>query len=518
MKKVLVSLLLLVPGLLLAQTGWVNPFIGTEGAHSPGAVTPNALVSVSPFKVDGGAALAGFGHINLRGADSGALLTMPTSGSIQVDYPSYGCEFSDEKAAPGYYGCTLSNGVRVEATSTTRTSIERYTFPEGPANILLNLGDGSIGGAGAMIRRVSETEVEGFQLLSGVQPSYGGLCPVYFVLRISKAPTTEGYWRKQRPVTASAPVKYLLYDSYDGDISGDEIGYRFSFESIAPGEQITLQMGVSLVSIDGARENLDAEQKGFDFEKVRAKADAAWNVYLAQVQVEGGTVDQKTVFYTALYHTLIHPCIISDVSGKYPLAGQGRIKGQRIGTATEGERYQGFPATDECLIPYRLVSLLYPSKQQDMELSLTPADGSGDVSALTEPYLFSRTKGEEWRTWKAVHFTLEKDYRNAPDGLPRDDWSGALSAWAAFSMMGFYPDSPSEPYFTLTVPAFDKVSIGLPGGNSLEITKDAAADFALQAQSQAMSRACSAKIGGKKVKSYRISTGELLGAGKIVWK
>ena len=106
-------------------------------------------------------------------------------------------------------------------------------------------------------------------------------------------------------------------------MAGDNIGYRFCYDDLAEGEQITVQMGVSFVSIENARENLNAEQSGKSFEDVRTAAVEQWNSDLGRIRIEGGTKDQQTVFYTALYHALIHPSTISDVNGEYPKMENG---------------------------------------------------------------------------------------------------------------------------------------------------------------------------------------------------
>lgn len=170
---------------------WVDPFIGTTnfGATNPGAVTPNGMMSVVPFNVMGSEEnrydkdarwwstpyeyhnrfFTGFAHGALSGVgcpDMGSLLTMATTGELEVDYREYGSPYRDEAASPGYYAVTLGKyGIRAEATATARTSVERYTFPGGKGNLLLNLGEGLTNESGAMVRRVSETEIEGMKLL-----------------------------------------------------------------------------------------------------------------------------------------------------------------------------------------------------------------------------------------------------------------------------------------------------------------------------------------------------------------
>ena len=177
---------------------YVDPFIGTTnfGTTNPGAVCPNGMMSVSPFNVMGSELnvydkdsrwwstpycfenkfFTGFSHVNLSGVgcpELGSLLTMATSGPLQVDYRLYGSEYTDEKAGPGYYTNLLTAyGIRTEVSATTRTSAERYTFPAGQGNILLNLGEGLTNETGAMVRKVSSTEIEGMRHLL-LQPSGG---------------------------------------------------------------------------------------------------------------------------------------------------------------------------------------------------------------------------------------------------------------------------------------------------------------------------------------------------------
>jgi putative alpha-1,2-mannosidase len=165
----------------------VDPFIGTTnfGTANPGAVTPHGMMSVVPFNVMGSEEnvydkdarwwstpyeyhnkfFTGFAHGALSGVgcpELGALLTMATTGPLTVDYREYGTSYRDEKASPGYYSVFLDKyGVLAEATATARSSAERYTFPEGTGHILLNLGEGLTNESGAMVRRVSATEIEG---------------------------------------------------------------------------------------------------------------------------------------------------------------------------------------------------------------------------------------------------------------------------------------------------------------------------------------------------------------------
>jgi predicted alpha-1,2-mannosidase len=117
---------------------------------------------------------------------------------------------------------------------------------------------------------------------------------------------------------------------------------------------------------------------------------------------------------------------------------------------------------------------------------------------IAYPYLFSRVSGEEWRTQQLVKQLLDENYSTTPDGLPGNDDTGTMSAWAVFSMMGLYPDCPGEPYYTLTTPRFSKVEIDTDHG-TLTITTEGEGDYI-----------SGIELGGKPINRYRISHEELI--------
>ncbi len=376
----------------------VDPFIGTTnfGTTNPGAVTPHGMMAVVPFNVMGSGEnlfdkdarwwstpyerynkfFTGFAHGALSGVgcpEMGALLTMATTGALTVDYKEYGTAYRDEKAAPGYYALTLDKyGIRAEATATPRTSAERYTFPAGKGHLLLNLGEGLTNESGAVVRRVSTTEIEGMKLLGTFCYNPQKVFPVYFVLRVTKTPSTSGYWKKQRPMTGVEAEwtpdngRYKLYTEYGRELAGDDVGYWFTFDDLEEGEQIEIRMGISYVSTENARLNLDAEQpEGTTFDAVRERARKQWNDDLGRIRVEGGTEQQRTVFYTALYHTLIHPNLLNDVNGEYPLMERSG----EVGTA-DGDRYTVFSLWDTYRNVHQLLTLVYPERQTGMVRSM----------------------------------------------------------------------------------------------------------------------------------------------------
>lgn len=371
---------------------YVNPFIGTSnyGTTNPGAICPQGLMSVTPFNVMGSnqnridkdaqwwstpyehrnTVLTGFSHVNLSGVgcpDMGSLLLMPTHGELDVDYRSYGSSYSDEKASPGYYTNRLTKyNIKTEFSATPRTSIARFTMPKGQNHIILNLGEGLTNETGATLRKVSETEFEGSKLLgSFCYTQDQAVYPLYFVMRVNKTPKESGYWKWLRSTSKAEEAwnshagTYKRYTKYSKDIAGDDIGAFLSFESHTE-EVIEVQVGISFVSIENARLNLNTEQPSFDFEKVHQQAKDAWNDKLGKIEVKGGTEDQKTVFYTGLYHTLIHPNIFQDVNGEYPAHESPEIK------KTDKNRYTVFSLWDTYRNVHQMMTLLYPEQQTEM--------------------------------------------------------------------------------------------------------------------------------------------------------
>lgn len=715
---------------------YVNPFVGTTnyGTTNPGAVVPQGMMSATPFNVMGSEDnkydkdkqwwstpyevnnkyLTGFSHVNLSGVgcpDLGSLLLMPTSGELNVKYTQYGSEYTDEVAVPGYYSNMLTKyGIKCEMTATPRTSRARFTFHRGQGNLLMNLGEGLTNETGATVRFVNDREIEGSKLLGTFCYNPQAVFPIYFVMRIDKAPATRGYWKLQRPmqgVEAEWDVysgKYKLYTSYSKEMSGDDIGAWFTFDT-TEGEAIEVSIGVSFVSIENARLNLETEQPaGTTFDQIRAQARKKWNEDLSRILVEGGTEEQKGVFYTALYHTMIHPNILQDVNGQYP-----QMEGDKILT-TDRNRYTVYSLWDTYRNFHQLMTLVYPERQMDMVRTMldmyrehgwfpkwelygretltmegdpsipvivdtwmkglrdfdinlayegmyksatTPGkdnlmrpdiddyiakgycplmeqydnsvshaleyyiadyslytlakalgktedaklfydrsmgykhyyckefgtlrpilpDGSfyspfdplqganfepspgfhegnswnytfyvpHDVKGLAKlmggqkrfvnklqmvfdkgyydpanepdiayPYLFSYFKGEEWRTQKLVKELLAKHYTTKPNGLPGNEDTGTMSSWAIFSMMGFYPDCPGVPEYTLTTPTFDKITIKLDpaywGTDKLVIRKEGGDGYIDQI-----------RLGGKKYSKYRLTHKDLIHAGEITF-
>ncbi|QZE13903.1 GH92 family glycosyl hydrolase [Halosquirtibacter laminarini] len=371
---------------------FINPFIGTSnyGACYPGAVSPNGMVSVVPYNVTNNDKnklstdtgwlsnpfvsdnhfMTGFTHVNLSGVgcpDLGSIILMPTTGKLEVDKNKYGSTYSDQVAKPGYYSTIIDKyRVKAEVSATTRTGISRYTFPKGQSNILLNLGLGLTNESGAYAKIVSPTEIEGSKLLGTFCYHKDAVFPVYFVVKFSKPAKEKGYFKFQQPLVgprakwSSTSGKYKIYRKYYKELAGDNIGTFFTFDTDED-EQIEVKIGVSYVSIENARQNLEVEQDGFNFDKIAKETYSNWNTELSRIKVEGGTKEDKTVFYTALYHILLHPNILQDINGQYPAMESDQIK-----TITDGNRYTVFSLWDTYRNVHPFLSLVYPEKQRDM--------------------------------------------------------------------------------------------------------------------------------------------------------
>ncbi len=375
---------------------YVNPFIGTSnfGATYPGPIAPRGMASISPFNVAGSqnlplekdsrwlsnpyvhenTFLTGFSQVNLSGVgcpDLGVILLMPTTGAIETNYLKYGSTYSFELARAGYYSSKIDKyNIRAEFTASKRVGVSKFSFPKGQSNILLNLGLGLTNEEGSMVKIVSSTEIEGMR-------SVGSFCynspedayPVYFVAEFSKPADDFGVWKK--PSTYNGVEAQWM--TYNGKtrlmehstkmVVGDSIGSYFTYNFEKP-ETVEVKIGVSYVSIENARENLKKETDNKSFDDVYKETYNEWNTLLSRIMVEGGTDEEKTIFYTALYHTLIHPNTLNDFNGEYP-----EIKTGKIGK-TDGTRYTVFSLWDTYRNLHQLMSLVYPRQQSDMVKSM----------------------------------------------------------------------------------------------------------------------------------------------------
>ncbi|WP_300698366.1 GH92 family glycosyl hydrolase [Bacteroides sp.] len=319
---------------------YVNPFIGTGGhGHTfPGAVVPNSMIQPGPDTriygwdacsgyYDADTVINGFSHLHLSGTgcgDYGEILLMPTVGKQRTTLSAttasatasfattggspdqtlpYASRFShqNETASPGYYSVFLDTyGVKAELTATSRVALHRYTFPESSeAGFILDL-DYSLQGQrnrDLSLEIVNDSTLRGYKNTNG----WAWRHDVYFEAVFSK------------PFTCEILTDSILQPKGQHPLPVKKALLHFA---TAKDEQVLVKVALSSVDAEGAEKNL-AEISGWDFEQVKADARRDWNSYLGKINIETNDPEQKTIFYTALYHTGISPSLFTDVDGRY---------------------------------------------------------------------------------------------------------------------------------------------------------------------------------------------------------
>ena len=298
----------------------VDPFIGTDGHGHVflGANVPFGGVQLGPSNATQGwdwcsgyhysdSVVKGFAHTHLSGTgigDLGDIVFMPVTGEVTMAddgyFSTYGHE--GETARPGYYSVLLDRyGITAELTATARCGMHRYTYPAGTeyGGLVIDLESG-IGWDAPMegfIRRVDDRTIEGYRYSTG----WAADQRVYFFARFS------------RPM-----VGMRIFDDNVEVVSDEAKGVRVrALVDFGAVSQLVAEVGISAVSMEGARLNCHAELDGAGFDEVAAKAGDMWNGYLSKIRVEGGRDADRRAFYTALYHTAFAPQLFCDVDGSY---------------------------------------------------------------------------------------------------------------------------------------------------------------------------------------------------------
>lgn len=321
----------------------VDPFIGTGGSGHcfPGATTPHGMVQLSPDTRDTGwdacggyhyddGTILGFTHTHISGTgveELGDLLLMPTVGEVSVepgheDAPEtgYRSRFSHatEVATPGYYAVTLEDdNIRVEATASPRVGVLRITYPSrGKANLVIDLNHGldrrrRYGMPETLLDASLRVEDDRTLVGSRISSGWADVQEVYFVIEFSEPFVAYGMYDSVLDrVVDGLRARKGSYSALRADVRGY---VRFSPEEWRP---VTARVGLSSVSIEGARRNLRAEVDHWDFDRVRKEAADAWRRVLDPIEVEGPR-RLRTIFYTAMYHSHLAPTLLSDVDGQY---------------------------------------------------------------------------------------------------------------------------------------------------------------------------------------------------------
>jgi predicted alpha-1,2-mannosidase len=303
--------------------------------------------------------ITGFSQLHMSGtggnAQSGLPGIMPLTGQLTVDPDQYRSGFNPASgiSEPGYYSIMLEDyRIRTEITSTDRVVLYRFTFPSSDeSHILLNVSHAFNTYRGGEVRVVNNTTIEGTGKYNGY---HGSDFDVAFVVEFSKPFESSGVW------TGHEILKGVDHALVAGE---DALGAHVGFQT-EENEPIYVKIGMSYVDIEGARRNIRTELPDWDFENVSAESRQIWNSLLGKVNVSGGTEDQKTTFYTALYHAMISTSILSDADGRYE-GFDGKIH------RAEGFTYYGeFSLWDTYRTAHPLYALLEPQRQNDMVKSL----------------------------------------------------------------------------------------------------------------------------------------------------
>lgn len=326
---------------------FIDPFIGTgfHGHTYPGATLPFGAVQLSPDTRAGNwdacagyhyddSTLTGFSHTHLSGTgciDLGDLLIRPTTQTVdpsrQPMYAPAAFRHEDEKAEAGYYAVLLhEEGIRAELTATAHTGVHRYTFPkESTPTVIVDLKH-SLDNEHiyeSSLQVVNPHEMTGMRNTRGWSDNQR----IYFVIQCSQPFEKATLISNQKALEGK-------------EAEGTDLQALLKFKDHTS-EPIVMKVGLSIVSVENARENLQAEVEGFDFDAVKQAAYHTWNDAVSAIKVEGGTEEQKTNFYTALYHSMVVPNVVSDVNGQY------RRHDQTIGQLSQGTvQYSTFSLWD----------------------------------------------------------------------------------------------------------------------------------------------------------------------------
>ncbi len=359
-------------------SAFVNPFIGTgsqdnlslSGSNFPGATYPFGLVQLSPDTDDNPEdpcsgydyaddTIVGFSHTHLSGtgvADLFDFLFMPFRGEpVWNAYPvnnkpGYSSYFrhENEKASPGYYSVFLDNpGITVELTATEHCGMHKYSSESSePVNLMIDL-DHSLDKSrpywvcriiDAQLRVVDDYTIEGYRTITG----WANQRRVYFRAEFSRPFTSHmmkagGRVYENQPIANNTNLKMIA-----------------SFEGLK-NQPLIVRVGLSTVSYEGARKNLNAEIGNFDFEKVQQKAMEEWNKELSVIDMQGSD-KVKTIFYTGLYHLFIQPNNLADVDGYY-INSTSELK-----YARDKKHYSTFSLWDTYRAAHPLYTLVQPQR------------------------------------------------------------------------------------------------------------------------------------------------------------
>ena len=308
-------------------TRYVDPLIGS-GGHGHvfvGASVPFGAVQVGPNNIYkgwdwcsgynyGDSLIIGFSQLHLSGTGIGDLadiLIMPFTGDVKLDkgrqeYPHEGYlstySHKNEVAKAGYYSVKMDNGVAVELTATERVGFHRYRFPKGKdAHVIIDLKEGiNDKSTDTFLEQVDDYTLKGHRFSSGWAKEQ----QVFFAIRFSKPMRNLTIYNEGKALTGK---------------KGQGISVK-GLISISQCEFIQLKVGISPVSSDNALANIEAEIPDWNFKSIVKQADRKWNKELSRIEIQTKSEADKRIFYTALFHSMIHPSLFNDHNNDFQKA------------------------------------------------------------------------------------------------------------------------------------------------------------------------------------------------------
>ena len=366
--KILTGLLLVLIGgwgSLSAQSAGsnyarqVNTLIGTKGVGLtsgylyPGATYPYGMVQFTPSYFS---KRSGFVINQLSGGGCehmGNFPTFPVKGKLKMspdNILNYRINISEEKGHAGYYEAMVQEDIKAKLTVTERTGMASYEYPADQqyGTVIIGGGISATPIEQAAIVITAPNKCEGYAEggnFCGLRTPY----KVYFVAEFDTDALESGTWKRDelKPNTTFAEGEYS--------------GVYFTFD-VNKKKNIQYKIGVSYVSVENARENLKAENTGWDFLQIQNQAESKWNHYLGKIEVEGTNPDRTTQFYTHLYRSFIHPNVCSDVNGEY-MGADFKVHKSR------SKHYTSFSNWDTYRTQIQLLSILDPEVASDIVIS-----------------------------------------------------------------------------------------------------------------------------------------------------
>ncbi|WP_339916870.1 GH92 family glycosyl hydrolase [Yeosuana marina] len=386
--------------LQMDYTQYVNPFIGTSkmGHVFPGATAPFGMVQLSPqtnfevmFKDDSynpktyeycagyqykDTTIIGFSHTNLSGtghSDLGDFLVMPTIGDLVLEplktddnkkgfYSTF--SHNKEEASPGFYQVELkSYGIKAQLTASERVGFHQYNFPKSDnAHIILdmvyNVYQYDNKNVWTSIRVENDSTITGYRQTKG----WARDRKVFFAMKFSKPFKSYGHKKYDHVIYDGFYRKFHQFENFP-EMAGKNIRAYFNFDT-KNNEIIQIKMALSSVSSAAALKNLEAEIPDWNFEKIKAETKKKWNKELSKIEVKTITNTDKTIFYTALYHTMLSPIIYEDVDGQY------RGLDQNIYSSEGFTNYTVFSLWDTYRALHPLFNIVQPQRNNDMIKSM----------------------------------------------------------------------------------------------------------------------------------------------------